>query len=138
MSNRRRSEYRIWANIVQRCCNPNNPSFSRYGGAGIGLFPAWRASFREFIDYIGERPSSKHSVDRIDGAKGYQPGNVRWATPFEQAQNQAKTIWLDYRGETRCLSEWSRLLGMPLVTLFNRLERGWSHDETLSVPCTGR
>lgn len=138
MNNRRRPEYRIWANIVQRTCNPNNPNWVRYGGAGKGLCDEWRKSFQRFFDHLGPRPSPKHSVDRIDFTRGYEPGNVRWATASEQARNKPNTIWLTVRGETRCLQDWADHLGVSVVTLYNRLERGWSHERTLGTPCKGR
>jgi hypothetical protein len=80
--------YICWKNIVQRSTNPKTKAFKNYGGRGISLYPEWRVSFQLFIDHIGPRPSEHHFVDRIDNSKGYEPGNVRWATCKEQANNK--------------------------------------------------
>ena len=59
-----------------------------YGGRGITVHPAWRKSFQAFYDYIGDKPSPIHSLDRIESDGNYEPGNVRWATPLQQNLNQ--------------------------------------------------
>ncbi len=83
----RSSEYRIWLGMKQRCHNENDPAFGRYGGRGIAVCEEWRATFPAFFAHIGPRPSRQHSVDRMDNDRGYEPGNVRWATAKEQQNN---------------------------------------------------
>lgn len=78
--------YRSWANMIQRCCNPNSKLFERYGGAGINVCEAWR-SYESFKRDMGERPLGT-SIDRIDPAGNYEPGNCRWATSTMQARNK--------------------------------------------------
>jgi hypothetical protein len=74
------AEYSIWHGIVQRCTNPNSKTFPDYGGRGVTICDLWRMSYAEFIAHIGRRPTPGHSVDRIDNSRGYEPGNVRWAS----------------------------------------------------------
>lgn len=83
----RTAEYRIWRNMLNRCHWDKWPEWHLYGGRGITVCDEWRASFEAFFVHMGERPTSTHSIDRIDGNKGYEPGNCRWATPTEQARN---------------------------------------------------
>jgi hypothetical protein len=83
-------EYRVWAAMKRRCCNPNVWNFHRYGGRGIRMCDEWRDSFAAFYAHIGQRPSAQHSVDRIDNNGNYEPGNVRWATRQQQRANQRK------------------------------------------------
>ena len=56
----------------------------------------WRDSFQLFLEYVGPRPSSKHSLDRIDAKGNYVPGNVRWATLIVQARNKRGTKWVNH------------------------------------------
>ena len=84
-----RSLLRLGAQAKQRCVNPNGIAFSNYGGRGISfLFPSTR-TFAEWVaDNLGPKPSEKFSLDRIDNERGYEPGNLRWATWAEQARNK--------------------------------------------------
>lgn len=52
------------------------------------MSPEWFVDFDAFVDHIGPKPSDQHSLDRIDNDRGYEPGNVRWATAAEQTANR--------------------------------------------------
>lgn len=80
--------YLRWAAMVQRCTNPNSKSFVNYGGRGITVCAEWRESFAAFAASVGQPPAPGLSIDRIDNDRGYEPGNVRWATVTEQARNR--------------------------------------------------
>ncbi len=82
-----RPEYEIWSSMKKRCENPNSHAWHNYGGRGIAVCDRWRNSFEDFFEDMGPRPSPEHSIDRIDNDRGYEPGNVRWATAQEQARN---------------------------------------------------
>jgi hypothetical protein len=84
----RSPEYVCWMGIVQRCANPRNKAYARYGGRGIAVCERWRNSFAAFLADMGTRPSPTHSIDRKDNDGNYEPGNCRWATPREQRLNQ--------------------------------------------------
>jgi hypothetical protein len=83
--------YPTWGGMVQRCTNPNNDNYARYGGRGIQVCGRWRVSFAAFLADVGERPSPKHSLDRRDTNGHYEPGNIRWATKLEQGKNTRRT-----------------------------------------------
>src|SRR5690606_36132486 len=78
-------EYQTWLRIKKRCHNPLDKSYPQYGGRGIEVCQEWRESFQAFLRDMGPRPSPHHSIDRLDGTKGYSPDNCRWATKEEQA-----------------------------------------------------
>jgi hypothetical protein len=81
-------EYSIWSTMIQRCTNPKNKRYEYYGGRGITVCERWISSFENFIEDMGYKPSSKHSIDRIDNNKGYSPDNCRWGTIQEQSRNK--------------------------------------------------
>lgn len=81
-------EHRAWKMMKNRCNNVNSQAWKHYGGRGITVCDLWQKSFEAFFEHVGPRPSSKHSLGRIDNDKGYEPGNVEWQTATQQANNQ--------------------------------------------------
>lgn len=84
------TEYVIWKGMKQRCSNPKHVAYRMYGGRGITVCERWRVSFTAFYADMGPRPSKGHSIDRIDNERGYEPGNVRWATSDVQGANRRR------------------------------------------------
>lgn len=84
--------FSTWAGMVNRCYSPAAGNYRWYGGRGIKVFEPWRTDAGEFIDWIEQnlrpRPSPRHSIDRVDNDGDYEPGNLDWATPRQQAQNR--------------------------------------------------
>jgi hypothetical protein len=128
-------EFLIWNGINKRCHNPNASKYPDYGGRGIFVCPEWRHDFAAFFAYIGARPSPRHQVDRIDNNRGYEPGNVRWATPLENARNTRRNVLITIGGVTRCASEWDEVAGFPhgSKVVLNRYRRGWRGEELLAA-----
>jgi hypothetical protein len=126
-------EHLIWKGMIQRCCNPKNPGYPRYGGRGIGVCERWRNSFQDFFADVGEAPSAKHSLDRFPDNDGdYELGNVRWATQEQQTRNTRRNHWLTLRGETLTITDWSRRLGLTNGALIRRIKAGWPVERVLT------
>lgn len=126
--------YSTWLAIKKRCLNPKASGYDRYGAIGISVHPPWAKSFEVFLKDVGERPSQAHSLDRVNGAKGYDPGNVRWATPKEQSRNRSSNTMLTLNERTLTAVEWAELMGLNPTTLYMRLKNGWDVQRAITTP----
>ena len=132
-------EHRAWVSMKQRCTNQNKREWPHYGGRGIKVCERWMQSFIAFLSDVGHKPSSKHSLDRIDVNGDYAPGNVRWATQKEQCANRQHNRLITYKGETKTLSAWAQQIGISQGRLHGRLSSGWSVEEAIEIqPARGR
>ena len=127
--------YHVWQHMFNRCYNPNNVRFHRYGGRGIKVCERW-FSFENFYADMGERPSKAHSIDRADNDLGYSPDNCRWATRKTQDNNSSRTHYVVYHGEkvslTVALEMAGNVIGQGGVRW--RLKRGWTLEAALETP----
>lgn len=130
--------YELWKGIKDRTSNPNNVGWHNYGGRGIKICDRWKDSFPNFLEDMGERPSKKHSIDRIDNDGDYCPTNCRWATKKEQSYNtrRNKTIIID--GIEKTIPQWCKIYGMSQVTFYKRVRSGMSHEEAITTPLEER
>ncbi len=115
--------YRSWMSMKARCYRPSHENYKHYGGRGITVCDRWRDSFADFLADLGERPAGQ-TLDRIDNAKGYELGNVRWATPHQQNLNRRVTIrrsTLD--GQQITIAEIAHILALPLAHAYYRFGR---------------
>jgi hypothetical protein len=85
---RRTRIYAGWRAMKDRCLNPNNHAYDRYGGRGITICERWM-KFENFHQDMGDKPAGL-TLDRIDNDGNYEPGNCKWSTPAEQARNRRK------------------------------------------------
>jgi hypothetical protein len=80
--------YHIYRGMLTRCNTPTSPGYAHYGALGVKVCSRWQESFKDFLSDVGLRPSVEFSLERLDGLKGYEPGNVVWATDTQQARNK--------------------------------------------------
>jgi len=96
----------VWNGMKQRCRNPNDTAYARYGARGIEVhFTSW-PQFRDWALENGYRQGL--TIDRIDNGGHYEPSNCRWATPAEQALNTRRNVRLEVFGETKTVTEWTK------------------------------
>jgi hypothetical protein len=119
--------------MKSRCNNKKSKTYERYGGLGIKVAPEWD-DFAQFLKDVGPRPSLAYTLDRIDVLKDYEPGNVRWSTRKEQANNRRNTEFFEYNGQRLTMPQWAEVTGLPCRTLRMRLRYGWSIERILTTP----
>jgi hypothetical protein len=78
--------YDTWRSMIARCIVPSHIAWPWYGGLGVTVCKRWQ-DFLTFCEDVGPRPPGT-TLDRIDNERGYEPGNVRWATSKQQAANR--------------------------------------------------
>lgn len=83
--------YKIWCGIKDRCLNENTKDYCNYGGKGVNICDRWKNSFQLFYEDMGEPPTKKHQIDRIDPLGNYEPFNCRWVTPQQNSYNKSKS-----------------------------------------------
>lgn len=127
-------EHSIWRLIIDRCCNPKNRAWERYGGRGIKLYSEWKESFQLFYEYIGPRPSPLHSINRIDNDRGYEPGNIEWATVEQQNNNTRRSVFLIFKGRKQTVGQWAKELSIDQRKIRDRLHLGWHVHYALLAP----
>lgn len=125
--------YRAWAAMVKRCENPNVAFWHRYGGRGIKVCDRWRSSFESFFEDMGERPSKKHSIDRINNDGNYEPSNCRWATQSQQNSNRHGCKPVSINGVVKPLADWCRELCRDYSKTYARIKRGIAPEVALEI-----
>jgi len=127
--------YTIWADMKDRCSNPNNRKYHLYGGRGIVVCERWHSSFENFLADMGERPSPRHTIDRYPDRNGnYETTNCRWATYSQQNNNKNNQRWVEYCGKQMTLTEAVMLVGINRNTVYTRLNCGWTLERALETP----
>lgn len=118
--------YWVWDAINQRCNNPKNKAYSRYGARGITMDKAWKNSIQTFINDMGPKPNNleRFTIERRDNNKGYNKNNCYWATYSEQANNRRSSIKVPYQGKIITMQELSKILDINLSTLYTRRLKG--------------
>jgi hypothetical protein len=121
--------------MQDRCYNPKNNSYHRYGGRGIRVCNRWRDSIHDFYSDIGPRPSPQHSIDRYPNNDGnYEPGNVRWATSKQQARNTSKTRMIEVSGNSVPVCDIAEHLNCNAAKLFSFINEGGTIEDAIANP----
>ena len=132
---RRSKLYIIWGGMKQRCYQEKSISFPYYGGRGISVCEEWRNSFQAFREWsLNNGYEEGLSIDRINVNGNYEPSNCRWVLKTEQSKNRQSNRYLSFSGKTQTLSDWAIETNQSPSCLYQRLRRGWSVEDALTVP----
>ena len=124
--------YCAWQAMIARCHNPKNHNFKWYGERGIAVCPEWRSpvGYASFLASVGVAPDGL-TLERIDNSKGYEPGNCKWATMQEQANNRRKTG----KVTPDSLRQKAIKAGLSYSVVYQRVKLlGWAEVLALSTP----
>lgn len=123
--------YGTWRSMVQRCTKTYHHGYYKYGARGISVCARW-LDFRNFLSDMGERPKGK-TIERKNNLGNYEPGNCIWATAEIQSRNKRSNVFLTLKGDRKILSDWAKCLGWRPEMISNRIKRGWTVEEALTI-----
>ena len=130
---------RRWRNMISRCHNPADVSYPKYSARGITVCKEWHCKktfFNYVITHLGlpDESIDRQTLDRIDNNKGYEPGNIRWATYTTQVRNKSDNVWVKYKEKDYLLHELAEQYAIKVPLLYDRLFRQkWNIEEALKT-----
>lgn len=124
-------EYKVWRSMINRCSTNQSFVNKDYAGRGIKVCDEWMPpnGFNVFISDMGLRPSTGHSIDRINNDEGYYKGNCRWATNYVQKRNTSYNLWYEFNGIRMVVTDWEKKWGIPKNSIQAHIKRGKSFEE---------
>jgi hypothetical protein len=130
--------FKIWEGIKKRCYNKRCHAYKYYGAKGIELFTDWH----RFLDFrkwaLNNGYSDKLTIERMNVEKNYEPGNCTWIPLSDQNNNKSNSRKVRHGNDEMTVAEWSKKLGIKLMTLTRRLNAGWSVQDALFKPIDKR
>lgn len=121
-------EYAVWSRMHSRCTNPIVERYPQYGGRGIRVCTRWN-SFDSFFEDMGEMPSNRHSIGRIDNDGNYESSNCRWETKEQQANNKSTNVFIEWRGDRKTYAQWAKATGISYWTIVQRHRSGMPEEK---------
>ena len=130
----RTRQYRIWRGMRLRCEKPRGRSKRWY--SGVSYDPKWK-SFEGFWEDMADGYSDHLTLDRIDPSQGYSKSNCRWVDMKLQSRNRRDNVWVPYKGQMLCASDYADEVGLPRALIYQRIKRGVPIEE-LDAPSRKR
>ena len=132
--------HRIWHSMYCRCYYPTTNQYKNYGGKGIKVCEEWKhiEGFVNFYNWAKKNGYEENlTLDRIDNNKDYCPSNCRWITPKQQSNHRTNNVYYTFNGETKTSKQWCEIFNISQTTLLDRLKRGWTLEQALTISTKG-
>lgn len=132
--------HKIWHSMYCRCYYPSTNQYKNYGGKGIKVCEEWKHinGFLNFYNWaINNGYQENLTLDRIDNNGNYEPNNCRWSTPKFQSNHKTNNIYYTLNGVTKTSKEWCDIYNINQTTFKDRLKRGWSLEQALTISTKG-
>lgn len=128
--------YDVWGKMKARCFNAQDKDYVDYGARGISMDNNWALNFVQFYYWALENGYTKGmEIDRENNDGNYCPDNCRFVTRSQNMRNTRRNNMVTYKGQTKCLAEWSDILGIKRYTLFGRISKlGWTVEKAFETP----
>lgn len=131
----------IWITMKQRCYNPKHPHYKNYGGRGVTVCKEWVDSFIAFYNWALDN-GWMHGLELDKDKKSpnnygtvYSPEYCTFITHAENCKFKNNSIWIEYNGELKILSEWCRILGIDRRETNRRIKQyNWSAEKAFETP----
>lgn len=131
--------HRIWHSMYCRCYYPTTNQYKNYGGKGVKVCDEWKHNFVNFYNWaMSNGYNDSLTLDRIDNNKNYCPENCKWSTLEQQNNNRTTSKFITYNGKTQTQIQWCREYNINVVTFSDRIKRGWSIEEALTLPSNSK
>jgi len=125
--------YGVWSGMMTRCYKTNHTAYSLYGGRGIAVCKEWKDPVI-FLQWIDKNNWEKGlQLDRIDNDSGYSPENCRIASVMVNANNRSNNRHIVINNKEMTISDAARKYNINMTTVRERLNRGWSDKEAVSI-----
>ena len=124
--------YCAWNNMKDRCSNPNNAYYHRYGARGINVCEKWVNSFDQFFSDMGHPPDNL-SLHRLDNDGNYNSTNCVWTDQLTQSRCTSLNHSITHEGRTQCITDWAKETGIPHHTILKRMRKGLTLAEVISA-----
>lgn len=94
-----------------------------------------KAEHARAIQIMTECGMSEHEIMEDAGWRaGEQPTLEQIERVLVPVRRHGSAHYLEYQGNKRTIREWAYITGLPDRTIFSRLRRGWSIEDTLTKP----
>jgi hypothetical protein len=128
--------YKVWHGMKSRCVNRSHSAWEYYGGRGVEICQKWM-DFEGFYEDMGCSYKDGLTIDRRNNDGNYCKKNCRWVPQEAQKRNTRHNVFLEYKGEVKCLKEWSEIIGLAYPMLQKRISRGWQTERAFET-CSQR